>query len=48
MVLATTLREDGGPDDEEWDPTDTGSNRLLSGVGLCDSKDLSSFVDVQM
>ncbi len=24
MVLATTLREDGAPDDEDYDPTDNG------------------------
>lgn len=30
LVLATTLREDGYPDDGEWDPRDAGSSRANS------------------
>ncbi len=30
MVLATSLREDGGVDDEEYDPTDTGNERNVT------------------
>jgi len=30
MVIATSLREDGVPDDGEYDPTDTGPSRADS------------------
>ncbi|KAK2148515.1 hypothetical protein LSH36_492g02019 [Paralvinella palmiformis] len=30
MVIATSLREDGAPDDDEFDPTDTGPSRADS------------------
>lgn len=30
MVLATTLREDGAPDDGEYNPTDSGPSRADS------------------
>ena len=30
MVIATSLREDGLPDDGEWDPTDDGPSRADS------------------
>ena len=38
MVIATSLREDGAPDDGEWDPTDDAPSRADSFEYVCYGK----------